>query len=175
MVKGFVEQSHGNVRLKTRKGYTEFTLRFPIYKSAVVEKQKEETVQAVKNNKPILFVDDNPQLLLSMERIFQHMNYQGHFLDNAQEAIDLVKSDKNISTAFLDLSMPDMNGIDLGKKLMRLNRSLNCFLLTGHASDELIGEAERAGFMAVLFKPIQVTDLIKISNETVQSKFIVMS
>lgn len=60
----------------------------------------------------------------------------------------------------IDHLLPDVNGIELGRKLREEHPDVGLVLWTGTRSDELRMEAEEAGFGAVVTKSGDLTELI---------------
>ncbi len=80
----------------------------------------------------ILFVDDDPNLLLSMRRQFA----KAHEVFTAQsgpEALDILGKDGPFSVLVSDLKMPGMDGIQLLSKAAELYPDTVRMLLTGYA------------------------------------------
>lgn len=80
--------------------------------------------------------------------------------DNAARALSFVEKNR-IDLAFLDVKMPDMDGIMLGRKLKEINPDMIVIYITGH--DEYIKEAIldlKADYY--LLKPYNKTDVEQV-------------
>ena len=107
----------------------------------------------------ILIVDDEKLALSRLKRI---LNEEG-FLDieesnNGLDAIKLV-SKNSFDLAFLDISMPNINGLELAQTLLEINP--NIFIIFQTAFSEYALKAYQSGGMDYLLKPI--------SNESISS------
>lgn len=94
----------------------------------------------------ILHVDDDPSVteLLSafFERDFPECTvHSSHDPGNALERI----AQENIECAVLDYDMPEMNGIDLLRRIKSVRPALPVILFTGHGSEEIAANAIQAG------------------------------
>ena len=76
------------------------------------------------------------------------------------EALRLVRR-CHPDVVLLDISLPDMNGIDLCRKLRRIVRSLAVLVVTMHAEEEYIVEALRAGALGYVLKESASDQLIR--------------
>lgn len=110
----------------------------------------------------IFLVDDNPVVLESLKKL---LNRQEDLIvcgesetgNGALKAIPMERPD----LAIVDLSLQDMNGLDLIKVLMNENQWLRILVHSMH--DELVyGEAAvKAGAKGYLMKQLSVLDILK--------------
>lgn len=57
----------------------------------------------------ILIVDDEPNIIMSLEYILKKENYEVHIARDGKEAIDIVQESK-IDVVLLDIMMPNVDG-----------------------------------------------------------------
>jgi two-component system LytT family response regulator len=83
------------------------------------------------------------------------------FRDDPQAAIDYAKNNE-CEAAFLDISMPKMNGIDLAKALIKETPAIQIFFITSYTFDEE-GTAEDLGenFGGFCYKPYDKAVILK--------------
>jgi len=60
----------------------------------------------------------------------------------------------------VDMSMPDMNGLELRRELVAAGCRWPVIMLTGHATRPNVTQAIEAGFIAFLEKPVRVAELL---------------
>jgi DNA-binding NtrC family response regulator len=84
--------------------------------------------------------------------------------DSGQVAIHKAK-EKAFDAIILDLSMPEMDGIDVLKILLKENPDLQIIFLTGHATLEKGIEAVKLGAIDFLEKPVDIDTLLEKVNE----------
>lgn len=101
----------------------------------------------------ILVVDDEPNLRLTLAQILQDAGYQVSTASNAVEALECLAGGA-FDLAFLDLKMPDVDGMTLFREIHRLYPDLLVLILTGHATLESATEAVRLGARDYIFKPV---------------------
>jgi len=125
-------------------------------------------------SKKILIVDDYQQNRDILLQYFHHLEcLKVQAASSSQEAYEMLKKavdEKDpFSIAFIDFSMPEMNGKQLGKWVLKNPQlsHLKMVLFSGIAKLDQLDDLEEHGFSAVLFKPIFVKDLINVLNKIV--------
>jgi DNA-binding NarL/FixJ family response regulator len=78
---------------------------------------------------------------------------------NGMEALNLVRKLKP-DLVVLDLTMPEMNGLELARAIREENTTTDLLVLTMHFSEEVAREALRCGAMAYVLKSGADTDLL---------------
>jgi len=107
----------------------------------------------------VLIVDDEIEFT---EILAERMESRGLAVDTAasgREALDKAKN-RSYDAIVLDLSMPEMDGMETLKHLLSENPDLQVIVLTGHATIEKGVEAIKHGAMEFLKKPAEVQDLV---------------
>jgi len=108
-------------------------------------------------NKRILVVEDEAPLASIMVNMLEYFNFQGEVAVSGEEALTKMQS---IDFAYLiiDLSLPDMNGMELYQEIIKQNsdyRGKAAFTSGFNVSDELKELMERDG-LAFLPKPFSI-------------------
>jgi HD-like signal output (HDOD) protein/ActR/RegA family two-component response regulator len=94
---------------------------------------------ADRNRKRILFVDDEPKMLRSLERMlrFQQREWEMAFVSGAPEALDRLRLER-FDIVVSDLRMPGMDGIALLNLVKTQHPGMVRFILSGFADRETI-------------------------------------
>lgn len=81
------------------------------------------------------------------------------FKDNKDEILNYVK-DNNISKAFLDINMPFINGFDLAKQLIDINKDFKIVFVTGLSTtlDDVPLDIKN-NTLGFIYKPYSINDL----------------
>jgi DNA-binding response OmpR family regulator len=112
----------------------------------------------------ILIIDDEPNLRRSLGLILQRAGYTVTTAANAAEAVHLLGAGA-YDLAFLDIKLPDQNGIQLLPHLRELYPEMPILILTAHATLETAIGAVKLGARDYLLKPIDpVSILIRIEE-----------
>jgi len=103
----------------------------------------------------ILFVDDERELLATVDEYLSDKGYNITVIDNALEALELAKKN-DFDIVISDLMMPELSGLDLLKALKEGQSEAEVIILTGHGSIETAIQAIRLGSYDYLQKPIRL-------------------
>jgi CheY-like chemotaxis protein len=108
----------------------------------------------------ILLVDDEEIILSSVQKALKHIGYDVVAVNDALEALDLFKiASPAFDLVITDLTMPQMTGVELAKKLIEIQSDIAIILCTGYhdAMDE--DEAIARGFRGLFLKPSGINEL----------------
>lgn len=104
----------------------------------------------------VMIVDDEPLMLEGM-RLMIHWEDYGFTLtaqaSSAAEALRLLKKEP-VDLLFTDISMPDMNGVELSEHCRRLYPQMLIAYFSGHQSFSYVQAALRVNAIGYLLKPI---------------------
>ena len=101
----------------------------------------------------ILAIDDEPLLLRSLALILQRAGYRVTIAASAREARQHLQADR-YDLAFLDLKMPEVDGLTLLNEIHASQPGMPVLILTAHAGPDLAMEAMLKGAHGYLVKPI---------------------
>ena len=107
----------------------------------------------------VLLVDDEQEFT---QVLSERMESRGVGVDTAasgHEALAKAKG-KSYDAIILDLAMPEMDGIETLKHLLKDNPDLQVILLTGHATVQTGIDAIKLGAMDFLEKPAEIQKLM---------------
>lgn len=115
-------------------------------------------------DKKILIVDDERSCGELMIKILEAEGYKPLYLNSPLETLDLL-SKESIQVMFFDLQMPEMNGIELCRKVRQQNQLAWITAITGTRALFEISACREAGFDDYLTKPIDFELVGSISRE----------
>jgi len=101
----------------------------------------------------ILIIDDESNLRLTLTAILQKAGYSVTAVGHPQDALQCLASGP-YDLVFLDLKLPDMDGLALLTEMHRLYPDMPVLILTAHATLQSSIEAVRQGARDYLLKPI---------------------
>jgi len=113
---------------------------------------------------PILVVDDEPEMCWIMENIIRRTGFTCRTATSASEAISLTKSNQ-FGMAFLDAKLPDIDGLDLARKLRKTNAHLPIVIVSGYfyQDDPTIEGVLREGLIAAFVgKPFNHDEIVSV-------------
>ena len=107
----------------------------------------------------IMLVDDEPNVLKALQRVFRQENYEVVLVPNAQEALALLHRE-SFHLMISDYMMPGMNGAELLKQVKALKPEIIRIMLTGHAdSGAVMGAINEGAVYKFILKPWNDDDL----------------
>ncbi len=104
-------------------------------------------------SKSILIVDDEPNLRLTLTAILEKDGYCVSAAATASEALKAVQSGE-FALIFLDLKMPDVDGLSVLPEIQRLCPDVPVLILTAHATLDSAIKAVRLSARDFLLKPL---------------------
>ena len=110
------------------------------------------------NERKILVVDDNKSTLKVINAILTQDNYAVYTASAPQEAIELIKKEP-IHLILLDLKMPEMDGIELYKRIKEIDSSAAVIIMTAYGTVESAVQALKLGIDNYLQKPLNFDEL----------------
>ena len=106
------------------------------------------------NPKPLLLiVDDDSDILRLIERFARRIGFDVTTAHNGHQALVTLAKDK-AAVALVDLRMPEVDGLEVLKRIRAADPECQVILMTGFASIDTAIEAIKHGAMDYLSKPI---------------------
>jgi len=118
-------------------------------------------IRLLKDN-TILLVEDND---INQEIIVELLKDSYMKIDlatNGQQAVDMVKTNKNYNLILMDIQMPIMDGYEATKMIRMINPDIPIVALTANAMRDDIFQTKKVGMDGHLSKPIEIEQLYKI-------------
>jgi DNA-binding response OmpR family regulator len=108
----------------------------------------------------ILIIDDEPNLRRSLALILQRAGYSVNTAENAREVKHYLAAGA-YDMVFLDLKMPEVNGMELLPEIRQIYPEMPVLILTAHATLESAIEAVRKGARDYLLKPVDPEEILE--------------
>ena len=118
----------------------------------------------------VIIVDDEIQALqLFLSQIVDiNLEYR-FFKDDKQSILDFVKKNE-VSGAFLDINMPNINGLDLARQLVNIDKDIKIVFVTGtNIKLEDVPEDIANNVIDIVYKPFS-TDIIEKDLRIISKK-----
>ncbi len=119
--------------------------------------------------KTILVVDDEIRFCKSLSEILESENLPAQYSTSAADALQIVQ-EKEIDLVFLDIKMPEMNGVDLLRGIRAVDPSIPVVMITGYPSVDNVVRAMKHGASNVLAKPPNIEELLKMTRTLLDSR-----
>jgi two-component system nitrogen regulation response regulator NtrX len=117
----------------------------------------------------LLIVDDDASTLASLARAFRLAGHEATVCDNANRALELVKS-QPFDMMLSDVVMPGKDGITLLEELRNLGVTLPVVMISGQANIEMAVRATRLGAADFLEKPLSTDKLLLTVDNVLKLK-----
>lgn len=114
----------------------------------------------------LAIVDDHPVVIEGVLKLLdnkEHLRVAGCFTSGAG-FIDFIKASK-VDIVLLDISLPDMNGMDLCKEIKLLSPATCVLILSNHSERSIIMQALQNGASGYLLKNASPAELITCIQE----------
>lgn len=162
MVYKIVRAHNGVIDIKSEVGEgTEVCIYFPRYDALQYLDPESQSNNVIKGNgEHIMLVDDEVELLESVERILQGIGYDVDAYSDSREALkSFSREPKKYDLLISDQVMPGINGIGLMQSMRELRQDLPVILCTGY-SEVLDKKYEyNSDISSVMRKPFTAADL----------------
>jgi DNA-binding NtrC family response regulator len=112
----------------------------------------------------VLIVDDDRDIVDIVRTSLEKEGLPTIGVYSGQEALEEI-SRSIIGMAFLDVRMPDMNGIETFKKLREINTRLPVVMMTAYDDPLLEKDAFTLGVYRYIYKPFKISQLVSIAKE----------
>ncbi|ULK94947.1 ATP-binding protein [Bradyrhizobium sp. I71] len=169
-VYGFARQSGGTAKIESEVGRgTVVRILLPKSTEAVVgSDDRQPDTPGAGAREHILVVDDDASVLETTRSMLDDLGYQAIAADTLDMALTAM-SDQPIDLAIVDLAMPGLSGLDVGRELQRRKPGLPVVYCSGYP--DLIEEtSKRLDGGTLLSKPFSSRDLSIKLEATLRSK-----
>lgn len=107
----------------------------------------------------ILIVDDEPNILLSLEFLFKKEGYKVYIARDGEEAMGII--DENVpELVILDIMMPKVDGYEVCKHVKAIHKDVKVVFLTAKTKQSDKEKGEALGADLYLTKPFSNKDLV---------------
>ena len=115
------------------------------------------------DKKHILVVDDEQNMLRTLEFILEAANYRVTSVEDGREALEKISAARGrnvpIDLLILDIQIPGLTGMELIDELTRLHIEIPVFVITGYGDKKMVIELLRRGCKEYLDKPFDDEEL----------------
>ena len=108
--------------------------------------------------KKILVVDDEQDVRETLESVLAKLDYNPVVAAGGKEALEIIKQNK-IDVVLSDLYMPEMDGIELLKRVKTEDRNIVFLMITAHPTIETAVDAIKKGAYDYLTKPFHIDEV----------------
>lgn len=120
-------------------------------------------------NERILLVDDTDVVRMMVSEVLGDAGYQVIEAEDANGALEQLRTDVHIDLVVSDVGLPGMNGRDMADVARMLRPGLPILFITGYAENAATRQEFLAEGMALLPKPFSLNDLLNTVGQMLDS------
>ncbi len=123
------------------------------------------------SKKGILLVDDDPDIIETVEFFLNTSDYRVFIAKNGREALEQVSAEKP-DLVLLDIKMPVMDGLEVCKRLKNdpTTKPIPVIMLTAGGNMDDVVDALSAGANDYIVKPFNLPDLVERIEKVLNDK-----
>jgi PAS domain S-box-containing protein len=159
-VYGIVTSHNGYIKYTSQPGRgTRFDIYLPAEKNLELNEKEKTANQPATGNKTILIVDDEDQIREITEINLSKLGYKTLQAPDGRKAVKTYQNQKEeIDLIILDINMPNMDGIECMRQLLKINPKAKIILASGYPLNPENAQ-EIAGHAGTMQKPFTKNDL----------------
>jgi PAS domain S-box-containing protein len=165
MVHGIIQNHRGHIKCTSRLGQgTRFDLLLPALPLDAEAADGSDTngVSLPRGTERILLVDDDVDNLEIGRSILERFGYRPTTASDSRQALHLFhQSTPPYDLVLLDLSMPQMGGLETISVLKTHHPEVKILIASGYGADAVVQEAIETGALGYVRKPYQLADLVQ--------------
>ena len=108
----------------------------------------------------VLIVDDNELVCLGLGRTLSRRNIVHHSVEDGKNALSEVRG-TFYDLVFLDIHLPDANGLDLMQEIRRISPDTNIVILSSDGAENNVRRALAAGALRFMEKPFDNSEVME--------------
>ena len=174
VVHGIVQNHGGVIKVDsvTGKGST-FTIFFPKLRDEELldEGKMPKFLDIPTGTEHVLFVDDEQDLVDIGKELIGSLGYTVSATCESLEALEIFSSKPDdIDVVVTDMTMPDMTGALLAKRILDIRPNMPIILCSGFSEASIFKSSRAEGIKELLRKPFSLTDMAKTIRKVLDAR-----
>jgi signal transduction histidine kinase/CheY-like chemotaxis protein len=163
VVQSIIDKYEGTISVESKKGEgSTFKVYLPILKEQTGNRVEQMEQPKLTENKTILLVDDNENIIRVLEKGLTHLGYEVHSETESLKALERFKqAPDKYDLVITDFMMPNLKGSELASKLKEISNNIKIILITGYMDKSLETIGDTTVIDECIAKPVE---LAKLSN-----------
>lgn len=116
----------------------------------------------------IVIIDDEPDFLEAMEYWLKLKGYTVETYSKPKEALEGIKK-KPPMVVFLDIVMPEIDGVEVLKEIRSFNKELSVIMITAHSTPQRVQESEDLGVDGYFMKSEDFKQAAELIQRAIQT------
>lgn len=163
VVQNIIDKYNGKISVESEIGQGScFSVYLPLIDSKDKKEESDEISDVGINNKRILVVDDNEEVLKLLKKDLEFLGYEVLTEKNSINALEIFKEDHDkFDLVLTDYMMPDLKGYELAERIKKIKGNMPIILMTGHMDVDKINMKNKY-IDGCISKPIEISRLSQI-------------
>jgi DNA-binding NtrC family response regulator len=125
-----------------------------------------ELIKEAAASQPILIVDDDADICQTLTRVLELEGYPVLVAGSGEEAV-LVAQEKACQMAFIDVKLPNIDGLETFLRLKEINPGILTIMMTGFRNEvkDALDKAQAASAITCLYKPFDPAEAANIVKQ----------
>lgn len=120
----------------------------------------------------LLYVEDDDVIRVELSQLLSNFFSMVHVAKNGKEGLrTFLENQDEIDLILTDLNMPELNGIEMIKKIRTIDNKIPIIFATAHSDSEFLAEAIKLRVQEYIVKPIDVRYLLSLFNDIVSNLY----
>jgi PAS domain S-box-containing protein len=175
VVQSIIKKHGGSVMLSSEPGKgADFYIYLPVMDSDEIKEPEPLTHDEPllpSGNERILLVDDEDSILETGKEMLEYLGYSVKTCAKSSDAWDLFQDTPDrFDLVISDMTMPDMNGDELARKMIAIRPDLSVIICTGYNPKIDEAAAKSMGLKAFIFKPLTFQKLATTVRKVLDGK-----
>ena len=120
----------------------------------------------------LLYVEDDDVIRVELSQLLSNFFSMVHVAKNGKEGLrTFLENQDEIDLLLTDLNMPELNGIEMIKKIRTIDNKIPIIFATAHSDSEFLAEAIKLRVQEYIVKPIDVRYLLSLFNDIVSNLY----
>jgi DNA-binding NtrC family response regulator len=116
------------------------------------------------NKLRVCIVDDDPKIVYAISIILEEKGYEIISCSRGNEFINMLQENKRFGVVFLDITMPDISGLQVLKKMRDKGYDIPVVVITGFGTMDTAIKAIQLGALEYITKPLDMKEVLSLTK-----------
>ena len=114
----------------------------------------------------LLYVEDDDVIRVELSQLLTSFFSEVLVAKNGKEGLrTFLENQDDIDLILTDVNMPELNGIEMIKKIRDFDKKIPVIFATAHSDNDFLAEAIKLRVQEYIVKPIDIRNLLSLMNE----------